>query len=240
MASVAKREARGRVLLVVHAAGPRIDRVSQRIAERGYDVRWWHSYRGDPIPGPQDGYAAMVIYGGAQSANDADSLDFLAAELRGIEAWLAAEKPLLGICLGGQLLCRALGGKVTPHPQGHWEVGYEPIRATPAGADLFPAELQVYHWHKEGFSVPQSCELLATGEAFPNQAFRYGTSAYALQFHPEVTPAIMSRWTEKAAHCLAEPGAQPAAKHFCDSQRYHAPLGDWLDKFLGRWLPGHS
>lgn len=237
MAKRQGREAKGRVLLVVHAAGPRIDRVSQRIAERGYDVRWWHSYRGHPIPGPRDGYEAMVVYGGAQSANDAESVDFLAEEIRGIESWVGAEKPLLGICLGGQLLSRALGGKVERHPEGRWEVGYEQIKATPAGAGLFPETLHVYHWHKEGFSVPEGCELLATGEAFPNQAFRYGTAAYGLQFHPEVTPAIMCRWTEKAAHCLAEPGAQPAAKHFCDSQRYHAPLGAWLDGFLDHWLP---
>lgn len=231
------REAKGKVLLVVHAAGPRIDRVSQRIAERGYEVRWWHCHRGDALPGPDAGYDALVVYGGPQSANDAESVDYLAEEIRGIERWVAAEKPFLGLCLGGQLLCRALGGHVAPHPEGRWEVGYEPIRATPAGAGLFPEELQVYHWHKEGFSVPEGCELLATGETFPNQAFRYGASAYALQFHPEVTPAIMARWTEKAAHCLEEPGAQPAAKQFCDSQRYHAPLGAWLEGFLGRWLP---
>ncbi|MEX0923103.1 MAG: gamma-glutamyl-gamma-aminobutyrate hydrolase family protein [Rhodovibrionaceae bacterium] len=229
-------DAKGRVLLVVHAPGPRIDRVSQRIAERGYEVRWWHSYRGDPIPGPEDGYEAMVVYGGAQSANDSGSLDFLAQEIRSIEAWVKAEKPFLGICLGGQLLCRALGGSVAPHPEGCWEVGYEPIEATEAGAGLFPETLHVYHWHKEGFSLPHGCELLAAGETFPNQAFRYGPSAFGLQFHPEVTPAIMCRWTEQAAHCLAEPGAQPATKQFCDARRYHAPLGDWLDGFLDRWL----
>lgn len=230
------RDAKGEVLLVVHAAGPRIDRVSQRIAERGYEVRWWHVHRGDPMPGPEDGYDAAVVYGGPQSANDTDTLDYLSGEIRCIERWAAADKPFFGICLGGQLLCRALGGEVAPHPEGHWEVGYETIRATPDGAGLFPEELQVYHWHKEGFTVPGNCAVLATGEAFPQQAFRYGRSAYGVQFHPEVTPAIMARWTVQAAHCLEEPGAQPATKHFCDAERYHAPLGAWLDRFLEAWL----
>src|SRR5690606_28841004 len=83
--------------------------------------------------------------------------------------------------------------------------------------------------------VPACAELLATGEDFPNQAFRCGR-AYGLQFHPEVTRDIMARWTTKGAHRLALPGAQPAELHFAGYEAHDARVEAWLRNFLDRWL----
>ncbi|MCH8038211.1 MAG: glutamine amidotransferase, partial [Proteobacteria bacterium] len=84
--------------------------------------------------------------------------------------------------------------------------------------------------------VPAGAELLATGPVFPNQAYRYGRNAYGLQFHPEVTVPVMSRWMKEAGHMLAYPNAQPRERQLADAERYDAPLEAWLERFLDDWL----
>jgi GMP synthase (glutamine-hydrolysing) len=116
------------------------------------------------------------------------------------------------------------------------EIGYYPLRPTAAGRALIPDGLQVYHWHKEGFEVPAGAELLAEGDAFPNQAFRYGNNAYGLQFHPEVTPAVMQRWLAGNPDGPRRPGACPLERQIADSARFDAPLHAWMDGFIDRWL----
>ena len=156
---------------------------------------------GDPLPQTMDGHAGAVVFGGPMSAND-DS-DFIRAEIDWIPTVLKSDKPFLGICLGAQLLTRALGGAVWTHPQGLSEVGYYRVRPTEAGAPLFRDVTHMYQWHREGMDLPRGAERLASSERFENQAYRFG-NAYALQFHPEVTYGILRRWTsgrhlEKAA-----------------------------------------
>ena len=105
----------------------------------------------------------------------------------------AEQKPLLGICLGAQMMARTLGARVYCHVDQRTEAGYYPIRPTPEGRavyDQWPDH--VYEWHREGFDLPPGAVLLAEGDAaFPVQAFRYGPAAFAIQFHPEVTYAMM-------------------------------------------------
>ena len=116
------------------------------------------------------------------SANDAD--DWIAREIDWIGLALAADRPFLGVCLGAQMLAKHLGGEVGPHGGGQVEIGYYPIRPTPAGAELGRWPPQVYQWHREGFTLPRDCRLLASGDTFENQAFRYGDRAFGIQFHP--------------------------------------------------------
>ncbi len=110
---------------------------------------------------------------------------------------LKEAKPLLGVCLGAQMLARHLGHRVYRHPEGKVEIGYYPIVPTEAGEALCaaPFPTHVYQWHREGFDLPRGATLLAAGSDFEAQAFRYGPAAYGLQFHPEVTYAMMCRWT---------------------------------------------
>jgi len=130
--------------------------------------------------------------------------------------WIAVrsrkKKPFLGICLGGQMLARQLGGRVYPHPQGHAEIGYYPIHPTALGRSICePWPDHVYQWHREGFDLPIGAELIAAGDSFPVQAFRYAAAAYALQFHPDVTHATICRWTTRGNERLSLPGAKPRA-----------------------------
>jgi GMP synthase (glutamine-hydrolysing) len=223
------------VLLVTHS-GAREGRVVPLLEGKGYAVEWRCPARGDRLPADMTGYAGAIVFGGAQSANDAPAAAYLQHELDWIGAHVGAGGRYLGICLGGQLLARALGARVALHPQGMSEIGYYPLRPTAAGRALIPDGLQVYHWHKEGFEVPAGAELLAEGDAFPNQAFRYGDNAYGLQFHPEVTPAVMQRWLAGNPDGLRRPGACPLERQIADSARFDAPLHAWMDGFIDRWL----
>lgn len=227
------------VILIDHKVGRRDDRASALLAQWGHRLQWVRPADGEALPDPRGPGDAVIVYGGAESANDDDELTpYIGTELAWIERWLATGKPYLGFCLGGQMLARVLGGTVTPHPEGHYEIGYVPIRAAP-GANGFLGELEhVYHWHKEGFSVPAEAMLLATGAVFPNQAFLWGERAYALQFHPEVTRGVMTRWLDEAGYMLENPNAQPRARQLADAERFDARLATWLDRFLRDWLDG--
>ncbi len=170
------------------------------------------------------------------SANDED--DWLRREIDWIKVPLKEEKPLLGICLGAQMLARHLGHRVYMHPEGKVEVGYYPIQPTEAGRSLCatPFPEKVYQWHREGFDLPCGATLLASGEDFEAQAFRYGPRAYGLQFHPEVTYAMMCRWTIAGADRMCMPGAQPRHLHLEGWYRHDAAVERWSDAFLGRWI----
>ena len=151
---------------------------------------------GDPLPGTMAEHAGAIFFGGPMSANDTD--DFVRREIDWLAVPLRERKPFLGICLGAQMLAHHLGSRVFRHPDGHAEVGYYPIRPTEIGrAVCDPWPEQVYQWHREGFDLPLGAELLAEGDSFPVQAFRYGGRAYAFQFHPDVTHATMCRWTTR-------------------------------------------
>jgi GMP synthase (glutamine-hydrolysing) len=95
---------------------------------------------------------------------------------------------------------------------------------------------KVYQWHREGFEVPAGAELLATGHRFPNQAIRVGRRAYGLQFHPELTLAMMHRWTVRGAGRLDSPGAQPRHRHFEGQCLWGDRNRLWLERFLDHWL----
>jgi GMP synthase (glutamine-hydrolysing) len=225
-----------KILLIDHPKGKRDDRVSARLAARGHAVIWCSPGRGDPLPDPAEDYAAAVIYGGPESANDDATLPYIAEELRWLEGWVASEKPFLGLCLGAQMLARVLGARVSLHDAGQVEIGYVPVRAVPGQEAFLDGVSHVYHWHKEGFDRPVSAEPLVEGETFPNQAFRYGRRRYGLQFHPEVTPEVMRRWIAVAGHMLENPGAQAAERQIADAAIHDPRLSAWLDDFLDHWL----
>ena len=226
----------GTVILIDHPVGRRDDRASRILTELGYRIEWRCPGKGETLPAPGPGDVGAIVYGGAESANDDATKPYLRIELDWIERWLETGKPFLGLCLGGQMLARVLGARVDPHPESLYEIGYVPIE-TAAGADGFlDGVSHVYHWHHEGFTVPAGAELLATGPVFPNQAYRYGRNAYGLQFHPEVTVPVMTRWMKEAGHMLEYPNAHPRARQLADAERFDAPLGSWLERFLDDWL----
>lgn len=225
------------ILMLGHMVRWKDQRATTMLEAKGCRVEWCCPAAGDVVPGSVDGYDGMVVLGGAQNVADAADPQhaYLNDEMRLIERWLAAERPLLGICLGAQLLAATLGAKVGAHGEGRVEIGYFPIRPTAAGARFMPDPLVVYHWHYQGFDLPEGAELLAVGEDFPNQAFRYG-AAYGLQFHAEATPEQIRAWIGLLAPELTRTGAQSARRQLAELPRYDPPLAAWLDRFLDLWI----
>jgi GMP synthase (glutamine-hydrolysing) len=227
---------RGRILLIVHQATSNPGRVGRLVSEFGYEPVICRHACGDPLPETLEDYAGAAIFGGPMSANDGDTLDFIRAELDWLNVPLRENKPFLGICLGAQLLARALGAAVGPHQDGYHEIGYYPLRATAAGRGLFAPEQMFYQWHGEGFELPTGATQLAEGDLFENQSFVYGDNAYAIQFHPEVTREMMYRWSRRAAHRMVLRGARSRESHLNDHQRYDQAVEDWANGFFVHWL----
>ncbi|MBT8062045.1 MAG: gamma-glutamyl-gamma-aminobutyrate hydrolase family protein, partial [Gammaproteobacteria bacterium] len=159
-------------------------------------------------------YRGLIVLGGPMNVEDRHKLPHLQAELQAIRSAVAAGKPVLGICLGAQLLAHALGGDVRPNGQS--ELGWHNVATTEAGAsDPVLAPLgrldKVFQWHGHTFEVPEGAQLLATGDVCRNQAFRYGENAYGFQFHLEVDGALVNRWLELPGHQPEIAAAGPAS-----------------------------
>ena len=222
------------VLIVLHQETSNPGRIGNALRSLGYRLDIRRPRFGDALPETLSEHAGAVIFGGPMSANDPD--DYVRREIDWIAVPLAEQRPLLGICLGAQMLAKHLGARVAPHAQGRVEMGYYPIRPTRAGLEVcahWPDE--VYHWHCEGFGLPAGCELLAEGDDFPRQAIRFG-NAFGLQFHPDVTFAMMCRWTTCGAERLGMPGAYPREQHFAGRACHDVAERAWLKQFLDGWL----
>ena len=222
------------VLIVLHQETSSPGRVGNALRALGHGLDIRLPRFGDPLPETLDAHAGAVILGGPMSANDPD--DYVRREIDWIAVPLKEQRPFLGICLGAQMLARHLGARVAPHPEGRVEIGYYPIRATAAGRRICPHwPDHVYHWHREGFELPSGAELLAEGGDFPMQAFRLD-NAFGLQFHPDVTYAMMHRWTTRGDSRLELPGARPRHHHFADRAVHDVTERAWLRQFLDDWL----
>ena len=223
------------VLIILHQETSTPGRVGNALRALGYHLDIRRPRFGDPLPETLDDHAAAVIFGGPMSANDPD--DYVRREIGWIEVALREARPFLGICLGAQMLAKQLGAKVAPHPEGRAQIGYYPIRPTAAGHAACPGwPDHVYHWHREGFELPTGAELLAEGCDFPNEAFQYG-HAFGFQFHPDVTTAMMHRWTTRGCERMATtPGARERHHHFAGRAQYDVIERAWLSNFLGSWL----
>src|SRR5215472_15795988 len=222
------------ILIVLHQELSTPGRVGHYFQARGIPLDIRRPRFGDPLPDTLAAHLGAVIFGGPMSVNDPD--DFVRTEIEWIRVPLDERKPFLGICLGSQMLARRLGAAVRFHPEGKAEVGYYPIRVTPVGLSLMENWPEVvYQWHRDGFSLPAGADLLAEGDIFKVQAFRHGRSAFGIQFHAEVTHAMMCRWTTRGHERLALPGVKPRNQHFADRPVYDPAIRVWLYDFLDRW-----
>jgi GMP synthase (glutamine-hydrolysing) len=225
------------VLIVLHQESSTPGRVGNALRLLGHPLDVRRPRFGDPLPKTLDDHAGAVIFGGPMSANDPD--DYVRREIDWIAVALREDRPFLGICLGAQMLASHLGAKVAPHPDGTVQIGYYPIHPTAAGRAICAAEWpeHVYHWHREGFDLPAGCELLAEGADFPVQALRTG-NAFGFQFHPDVTYAMMHRWTTRGHARFDLPGARPCREHFAARAVHDVCERAWLKQFLDGWLAG--
>jgi GMP synthase (glutamine-hydrolysing) len=223
------------VLIVLHQEMSTPGRVGNALRRLGYPLDIRRPRFGEPLPETMADHAGVAIFGGPMSANDSE--EWVRREIDWIAVPLREKAPFLGICLGAQMLAHQLGARVYYHPQKFAEVGYYPIRPTSLGSELCNSwPDQVYQWHREGFELPAGADLLAEGDAFPVQAFRYNGAAYAVQFHPDVTQAMMYRWTVRGHERMKLPNARPRHMHFADRAVYDLANRAFLEDLLSCWL----
>ena len=225
----------GRILLIKHNGAPNDDRTATHLAARGFDLTWCSPYAGEPLPASPDGLAGLVVHGGAQPVPETDRYPFLRDEMRFMGRCLKADVPVLGICLGAQLLAHELGAPVGPHPEGYHEFGYYELFPTAAGRADIPTGLRVTQSHFHGFGLPAGAALLARSALYPHQAFRYGRAAYGFQFHAEVTQDIFRRWQDThGVSFMGKPGVAAKEQQDRDAVAYDAVQHEWFTGFLDR------
>lgn len=212
------------------------------LQQRGYAVRTLDAGV-DPLPGVADPEPdLLVVLGGPIGAFDEAIYPFLSEELALVRKRLERQQPVLGICLGAQIMARALGAPVAP--MGHKEIGFAPLALTPAGQRSVLAPLAqgahatpVLHWHGDQFGIPSGAEALAATALCPHQAFVVGTHALALQFHLEADLSRIELWLVGHACELAAAGVDlQALRH--GAQAHGPALTRAAQAVFGAWLDG--
>jgi len=202
------------ILALTHEQGPQTGVFADSADEHGATIEEWSFAWGTPPPRPLDEYDAVFVFGGVMNTNEEQYHPWLREETMVIQRFLDQGVPLLGVCLGGQLVAKAAHANVTRAPES--EVGWHPVELLPETADdpLFsrlPSRMMAYQWHHFSFDLPGGAVPLAQSDVCL-QAFRLGERAWGLQFHCEVSAEMVELWT---AACEAlpdheEPGFDPA------------------------------
>lgn len=209
-----------------------------RARQIGFD--YVETHRGKRVPRDMGGKAGLIVMGGSMGVYEQATYPFLRDELRLIESALQAEQPVLGVCLGSQLLASVLGADVTRGARK--ELGWYPVTLSEAAASdpLFAGinpSFWPFHWHGDVFPLPKQCVPLARSEQTECQAFRHGKNAYGLLFHMEVTRQQIARMLAEFADELHEAGGMKSAIDE-ETARYLPALQELAAQVLGRWASG--
>ena len=192
-----------RLLVFQHVPFEILGTLDPLLKSQGFRIRYVNFGR-DPDARPRlAGYDGIIILGGPMSVDDVECYPNLATEIELICEALAASIPMLGICLGAQLIARALRAEVGPGPCK--EIGWCDVSPTEAGATdpvlgHFRASEKIFQWHGDVFEIPNGAVCLASSPTCPNQAFRYRDNVYGFQFHLEVDERLIDRWLTVPVH----------------------------------------
>ena len=226
------------ILIFRHAAHEGPGYLADYLNRRGLSHRLVRVDRNDPIPSSIDGVSGLVLMGGPMSVND--PLSWIPKVTDLIRKAVAADIPVLGHCLGGQLISKALGGTITKNPVK--EIGWLPVTRVENTmaqnwlGDL-PPEFKVFHWHGETFSIPPGATRILASRDCANQAFVTGKTL-AFQCHIEMTGDLVREWARVGADELTPASAtvQSADEMARDLDGRIARLQGLADKFYDRWI----
>jgi GMP synthase (glutamine-hydrolysing) len=225
------------VLVIQHEQCEGLGSIAEALAASGVEARYVRAFAGDEIPRTPGPAVGLVVMGGPMGVYHHPRLTYLADEMRLIEAALGAGRPILGICLGSQLVAQVLGADV--RPSGLKEIGWYPVSAAAAAAtdplwQGVPPRFPAFHWHGDAFPLPPGTVHLAGTEQCRFQAFRRGTNVYGIQFHLEVTDGIVREMVRAWPEELAEEGLD-GARIVADTPRFLPEMRRVADQVFGGW-----
>jgi len=192
-----------RILVCQHVAHEILGTLNPLLKSAGFRIRYVNFGRHPDAEPSLEGYNGLVVLGGPMSVHHVERHPHLAAEMRLIEQALQKDLPVLGICLGAQLIAKTLGARVYENDEK--EIGWydvsptEMARSDPVAAHFRERE-KLFQWHGDTFDIPKGAVHLASSPLCASQAFRYGTNVYALQFHLEVDEPMIERWLTVPMH----------------------------------------
>lgn len=229
-----------RVLAVVNFEKTGLGLVGEALVEAGACVDFVNAHEGEALPGDHGRHDGIVVLGGGQNALDDAGSPWFPQLLGLMRGFAEADKAVLGICLGAQLLARALGGE--NRVGGHTEFGWSAVDLTPHGENdpLFarvPPRFTIFQWHDDHFDLPRGAMRLAGSPVAGNQAFRFGRAAYGTQFHFEADTKLVRQWNTGFAPYLAEHKPEWAARHPRDEAE-HGALADAAGRAIARAWAG--
>jgi GMP synthase (glutamine-hydrolysing) len=226
-----------KIWVMQHTACETLGTIADALEAQALAWQYVRVFEGKPVPHEMGDAGGLIVMGGPMGVYEQDRYPHLKDELRLIEAALTAGKPVLGVCLGSQLLATALGAAVKKGPRK--EIGWYPVRLSEAASvdrlwSGAPREFMALHWHGDVFDLPAGAVNLAYSELTEHQAFRYGNSAYGLLFHLEMTGEMIAEMAAAFGDELREAGGEPsrlAAETAADCRKLEA-IGETV---FGRW-----
>ena len=221
-----------RVLAFRHVPFEGVGRIAGVLDARGIALQYADLYRPGAVLPQTAEFDGLIFMGGPMSVND--PLPYLEWEMRAIGDAVKRGQPVLGICLGSQLIAKELGARVYRNSQP--EIGWFDLRLTAEGlADPVFAGLPevhpMFHWHGETFDLPPGAALLASSARTAHQAFRFGDRTYGLQYHPEITPEMISCWCAEDDNCSDVRELDAAL----DPDLHAETLGTLSEAIFSRW-----
>lgn len=195
------------ILIIKHISIEGPGYISEFFKGTSWDIKTLELNKGDKLPKGLSSIEAIISLGGPMNVYEEERHPFLGTEERFLKKAMDMNIPIIGICLGAQLLAKTAGARIKKSDRN--EMGWVPVlltedgRRDPLFRDL-ENHLEVFQWHEDQFDVPEGGLLLAKSAACPKQAFRIGENAYGLQFHFEVTPVMVENWLEKYAYGKTE------------------------------------
>lgn len=228
-------------LVLQHIECEDLGTIGKAMSRRGIEHRYVRLFDGESVPKSPERHTGLIILGGPMNVYEEDKYPYLKEEDILIKKGMDRGIPILGICLGGQLIAKANNAKVRKGAKK--EIGWYELRLSQEGKEDavfggFPEKLTVFQWHGDTFDIPEGATHLAGSELFSNQAYRVGDNVYGLQFHLEVTEAMIRRWIAEYRDELSSLNYIHAGKiieetgKYMDSLSHHAEL--FYDKFFAR------
>jgi len=224
------------ILLISHHQEVELGIMENFFKENNFNINVIKLLDNHIFPSDINNFNGIVILGGAMNVEDTEQFPGLEKELKWLNKIINLKIPIMGICLGAQLIAKSCGAKVGNHKDGIVEVGYKNILSSIVSSEKNVLPKKVYHWHKQGCSLPVNAKLLAYNSTFEVQSFSIRDKIFGFQFHPEVNKSMILRWNEKSREMLISSGAENKEIQLEDHLKYSNSVKIWFENFLKNWL----